>query len=222
MIYLLIFIPIVITIWAQILVSTRYSKYSKVANKRGVSGCDVAKEILSRNGLDYVDVVETRGYLSDHFDPRSNVVRLSSAVYNDKSISSAAIAAHEVGHAIQYKEGNFFMKIRSFIVPFVNICSKLGYVAIIIGFIFSMLKLVYIGIGTLVVILFFELVTLPVEFGASRKALSNLESANLLESGEKKGAFKVLGAAALTYVAALLTTLLEIARLLLMVAGNRD
>lgn len=222
MFYMLLFISIAITLIAQILVSVRYSKYSKVNNGKGITGVEVAQSILKANGMDNVYVVETRGYLSDHFDPGQNVVRLSHDVFHGTSLSSAAIAAHEVGHAIQYKEGNFFMKLRRFIFPVVSLCSKFGYLAIFIGLIFGSLDLFYIGIVMLFAILFFQLVTLPVEFDASRRALVNLEKYNLLLKDERAGARKVLSAAALTYVAALVTTLLEIARLLLMVAGNRD
>lgn len=220
--YVLLLVSIAITLIAQVLVSTRYSKYSKVENTRELSGVEVAQEILKRNGLDNVYVVETKGYLSDHFDPGANVVKLSTEVFHGKTISAASIAAHEVGHAIQHKEGNFFMKLRKFIFPVVSICSKFGYIAIFIGLIFGSLDLFYIGIVMLFAILFFQLVTLPVEFDASKKAMANLESFNLLDTSERKGASKVLVAAALTYVAGLITTLLEIARLLLMVAGNRD
>lgn len=220
--YLLIFISIVITLVAQILISFNYKKYSEIKNSRDISGVEVAQEILKENGLDNVYVVETKGYLSDHFDPNQNVVRLSSNVFHGKSISSLAIAAHEVGHAIQHKEGNFFMKLRKYIFPVVNLCSRFGYLAIFIGLIFGLLDLFYIGIVMLFAILFFQLVTLPVEFDASKKAMNNLKKYNYLVGDEQKGASNVLFAAALTYVAGLITTLLEIARLLLMVAGNRD
>jgi len=220
--YLLLFVSIIITVIAQAFISVRYSKYSKVKNSRGVTGVEVAQSILKANGLDNVYVVETRGHLSDHFDPSQNVVRLSHEVFHGTSLSAAAIAAHEVGHAIQHKEGNFFMKLRKFIFPVVNLCSKFGYIAIFIGLLFGSLDLFYVGIVMLFAILFFQLVTLPVEFDASRRALVNLEKYNLLVNDERSGARKVLVAAALTYVASLVTTLLEIARLLLMVAGNRD
>ena len=220
--YLLIFISILITLFAQILVSSRYKKYSGIKNSRDISGVEVAQEILKNNGLDNVYVVETKGYLSDHFDPGQNVVRLSTNVFHGKSISALAIAAHEVGHAIQHKEGNFFMKLRKYIFPVVNLCSRFGYLAIFIGLVFSLMDLFYIGIVMLFAILFFQLITLPVEFDASRKAMTNLEKYNFLTGKEKEGASKVLFAAALTYVASLITTLLEIARLLIMTAGNRD
>ena len=220
--YLLIFISILITLFAQILVSSRYKKYSGIKNKRDISGVEVAQEILKNNGLDNVYVVETKGYLSDHFDPGQNVVRLSTNVFHGKSISALAIAAHEVGHAIQHKEGNFFMKLRKYIFPVVNLCSRFGYLAIFIGLVFSLMDLFYIGIVMLFAILFFHLITLPVEFDASRKAMINLKKYNFLSDKERDGASKVLFAAALTYVASLITTLLEIARLLIMAAGNRD
>ena len=206
---------IVITIASQVLINHRYKKYSEVRNSKGLTGVEVAQEILKKNSIDDVYVVETKGYLSDHYDPGSNVVRLSSAVFHGDSISSCAIAAHEVGHAIQHHEGNVFINIRKFIIPIVNIASKFGYIAILIGLLAGLMKIFYLGIAMLFVILFFQLVTLPVEFDASRKALVNLEKYNLLLEDEKKGAFKVLGAAALTYVAGLATSLLEIVRLLL-------
>lgn len=219
--YWLLFISIIISFGAQIFIDVRYNKYSKIQNRRDLSGVEVAQEILKRNGLENVYVVEVKGVLTDHFDPNANVVRLSSRVFHGKSLSSAAVAAHEVGHAIQHKEGNFFMKLRKFIFPIVNLCSKFGYIAILIGLIFGSLNLFYLGIIMLVAILFFQLVTLPVEFDASKKAIANLEKYNLLDSEEKKGASKVLVAAALTYVAGLVTTLLEILRLLSL-AGDRD
>ena len=221
-IYLLFFISFAITLIAQILVSARYSKYSKILNSKGLTGFDVAKKILEKNGLGDIYVVETKGYLSDHYDPGHNVIRLSHGVFHGESLSAAAIAAHEVGHAIQKKQGNFFMKIRSFIFPIVNFSSKFGYIAILIGLIFGYMRLFYLGIFMLFVILFFQLVTLPVEFDASRKAMANLEKYNILLADEKRGARKVLVAAALTYVASLVTTLLEILRLLLVVMDNKD
>lgn len=208
-------VSIIITMIAQGLISIRYKKYSKIKNSKGLSGVEAAQEILKKNGLEDIYVVETKGYLSDHYDPSQRVIRLSSEVYHGDSISSVSIAAHEVGHAIQHKEGNAFLTIRNVIVPIVNIASKFGYIAIFIGLIFGLLKIFYLGIIMLSMILLFQLITLPVEFDASRRALANLEKYNLLLSDERKGAFKVLGAAALTYVAGLATTLLEIARLLL-------
>ena len=220
--YLLLLVSIAITAAAQCLISARYSKYSKIASMNEMSGAEVARKILKENNLENVYVVETKGQLTDHYDPGQNVIRLSTKVYNYATISSAAIAAHEVGHAIQHKEGNFFIKLRKFIAPLVSIASRFGYLAILIGLFAGLLKLVYIGIAMLVVILLFQLITLPVEFDASRKAMVCLEKYQLLLADERDGARKVLTAAALTYVAGLITTLVEIARLLILVAGNRD
>ena len=219
---ILLIVSILITIIAQALISIRYKKYSEVLNHKGLSGVEVAQEILKRNGLDNVYVVETKGYLSDHYDPGQNVIRLSSDVFHGKSISSAAIAAHEVGHAIQHKEGNAFINIRRFIMPIVNISSKFGYIAIILGLVLGLIKLFYLGIIMLFAILFFQLVTLPVEFDASRRGLKNLNNYHILSKDEQEGARKVLFAAALTYVAGLITTVFEVFRIILIFLGDRD
>lgn len=220
-IYLLLFLSIAISGLSSLYIRKKYNDYLKIASKKGLSGVEVAQEILKANGIDNVYVVETTGYLSDHFDAKANVVRLSSAVFHGESISSASIAAHEVGHAIQYKEGNAFMKIRSFLFPFVNLCSKVGYAAILIGVFAQFVSLYLLGIVLLSTILIFQLITLPVEFDASGKGLENIEKLGILNADEQKGARSVLIAAALTYVAGLITSLLEIARLLLNVMGDR-
>ena len=220
-IYLLLLLSIVISGLSSLFIKARYDQYSKVINAKNITGVEVAQEILKANGLDKVYVVETTGYLSDHFDPGANVVRLSSAVFHGESVAAASIAAHEVGHAIQHKEGHWLMKLRVFIVPIVNLCSKLGYAAILIGVFAQLIELYMIGIVLLSSILVFQLITLPVEFDASRKGLVNLEKLSILNVSEREGARKVLTAAALTYVAGLITTLLEIARLILSVTGDR-
>lgn len=220
--YLLFFVSIVVTGFAQFLVSHRYSKYSKVKNSRGITGVEVAQAILKENGLENVYVVETKGYMSDHFDPNQNVVRLSSEVFHGATLSALAIAAHEVGHAIQHKEGNFFMNLRKFIFPVVSLSSKFGYIAICLGIFLEITEMSYLGIIMLCCILFFQLITLPVEFDASKKAMENLEKYQLLLSNERSGAGKVLGAAALTYVAGLITTLIEIVRALIILWSNDD
>lgn len=220
-IYLLLLLSIAISGLAQLLIKARYDAYSKVETKKELSGLEVAQKILKANGLDNVYVVETTGYLSDHFDPNANVVRLSSAVFHGATVSSAAIAAHEVGHAIQHKEGNSMMRIRSAIVPVVNICSKIGYAAILLGAFAQMIQMVMLGIVLLSSILVFQLITLPVEFDASHKGLVNLEKLKLVSASERDGASKVLVAAALTYVAGLITTVIEIARLIVSVTGDR-
>ena len=173
------------------------------------------------NGLNNVDIVETKGELSDHYDPTRKVVRLSSHIYHGTSIASSSVAAHECGHAVQDKEGYFFLRLRASLVPIVNISSKVGYFAIIIGLIFGAMKLAWLGIFLELAILFFQLITLPVEFNASKRAAEYLKKEALIESSEQIGSKKMLNAAAMTYVASVVSTLLEILRLVLIVS-NRD
>ena len=214
--YGLTFLALFITLGAQWFVNHNYKKYLKVINAGGLKGAEVARRILDMNGLNNVSVVEVSGFLSDHYDPRKKVVRLSGDIYNRSTISSVAVAAHECGHAIQDKEGYFFMKIRSIIAPFASISSYLGYFAILIGCIFGLLDLVLLGITLELVILVFQLVTLPVEFNASSRALKILKNEHIIEDEEVINCRKVLKAAALTYVAGVAATVLEILRLLLM------
>lgn len=216
----LLIVSFAITIGAQIYISTTYSKYKDVKVGKGLSGSDVAREVLSKNGLSSIYVVETQGNLTDHYDPTKKVIRLSSDIYNGDSVSSYAVSLHEVGHALQYKEGYAFIKFRSFIYPVVNLSSKLSYIAIILGIILGMLQLFYIGIALFLILLLFQLVTLPVEFDASNRALKILEKDNYLNKDELAGARKVLKAAALTYVASFTTSILQIIRLL-SIANNR-
>ena len=218
--YLLAIVALLITSLAQALVSFRYSKYKKVLNSNKISGFEVAKKILEDNNLSDIYVVETKGYLSDHYDSNAKVVRLSTDVFHGEDVAACAIAAHEAGHAIQHSEGNLLIKLRKFIFPLVNFSSKIGYVVIILGLFFGIVDLFYLGIGLLSIILLFQLITLPVEFDASRKALSNLEKLNILSDSENNDAKKVLFAAALTYVAGLASTVLEILRLLLLARDN--
>jgi len=219
--YVIGLISLVITVIAQILVSVRYHKYKKVLNAKKLSGFEVAQRILSKHDLDDIYIVETSGELTDHYDPAKKVIRLSTDVFHKESVASCAVAAHEVGHAIQYKEGNRLIKIRSLIFPVVSFCSKFGYIVIVFSFILGQMQLFYLGIAMLAAILVFQLITLPVEFDASRKALVELEKENLLADDEILAAKKVLSAAALTYVASLATTILEILRLVL-IASDRD
>ncbi len=219
--YVLVLIGFLITLIAQIFVKASYSKYKKIETKSGLQGFEVARKILDRNGLNKVDIVETRGELTDHYDPTRKVVRLSSDIYHGTSIASSSVAAHECGHAVQDKEGYFFLKLRAAIVPVVNISSKLGYVAILIGLLFGLMNLAWIGIFLELAILFFQLITLPVEFNASKRAAIFLKEEALIEKKEQQGSKKMLNAAAMTYVASVLATLLEIFRLVLIVA-NRD
>lgn len=218
---LLILIGFVISLAATIMVNSTYSKYKKVNNKRGLTGFDVARSILDKNGLNDVLVLETQGDLSDHYDPKKKVVKLSSNIYHGNSVASIAVAAHECGHAIQDKENYAFLKIRASIYPLVNFSSKAGYFAILIGFIFGATDLLWIGVAFELIILLFQLVTLPVEFNASSRALSIIEKEGMVTKQEQDGAKKMLTSAALTYVASVLTALFEILRLV-MIARNND
>lgn len=220
--YGLIFISILITIVAQIFVSASYSKYKKVQNSKGLTGAEVAREILDKHGLSNVYVTETNGFLSDHYDPKRKVIRLSKEIYEGTTIASVSVAAHEVGHAIQDKEEYGFMKFRSAMVPLVNFSSKAGYFAILIGIFFSYTDFLWLGIALEIIILLFQLITLPVEFNASSRALNEIEKNNYLVEGEKKGSKKMLSAAAFTYVASVLTTLIEIFRLILIARSSDD
>lgn len=219
--YGILIITLLITLGAQALVSGSYSKYKKVKNKNSITGAEVVRMILSRNGLDDIYVVETNGNLTDHYDPKRRTIRLSKDIYNGTSIASIAVASHECGHALQDKDNYTFLKIRSTLVPLVNFSSAAGYIAILIGIIFSAMELFWIGIIFEVIILLFQLITLPVEFNASKRALDKIKEYNVADSSEINGAKKMLTAAAFTYVASVLTALLEILRLVL-IARDRD
>lgn len=219
--YGLTLIAFLITVGAQVFISCTFNKYKKVANIKGKSGGEIAREILDKYDLKNIYVVETKGNLTDHYDPNRKVIRLSTDVYNKESIASLAVAAHECGHALQDKDNYVFLKIRAALVPIVNISSKLGYVAIVIGLITSMLDLIWIGIGLEAVILIFQIITLPVEIDASKRALRELEEMNALEKDELQKGKVVLVSAALTYVASVAATVLELLRLVL-IYGDRD
>lgn len=218
---LLIILILLIPFLAQIGIISSYNKYKKIKNERQISGFEVAREILDKNGLEDIYVVETKGNLTDHYDPTKKVVRLSSEVFHGKTVASAAIAAHECGHAIQDKENYAFLRIRSAIFPIVNIATRISYYIIFIGFLLQALDLVYFGIALTALGLVFELVTLPVEFDASSRALKKIEEYQIVNSSEHAGAKSVLTAAALTYVAGVLASILQILRLLL-IARNQE
>lgn len=212
--YLILLPAIIISIWAQSKVSSTYNKFSRVRTVNGYTGAQVARRMLDEAGLYDVQVIEGNGYLTDHYNPRTRVVQLSSEVYRGASIASAGIAAHEVGHAIQHKEKYAPLVLRTSIATGVNFTSQLSMILFIIGIFVANSTLINIGIiffsGTVV----YQLVTLPVEFNASRRAVNVLESRGVLFGDEVSGAKKVLGAAALTYVAASLTAILQLVRLL--------
>lgn len=220
--YIIGFISLIITLAAQVYLQVTYNKTKLIKNRKKLSGQEVARKILDANGLENIYVVETKGYLSDHYDPGQKVVRLSSSVYGEDSIAAIAIAAHEVGHAIQDKNGYFLIKLRKFIFPLVRLASRFGYIAIIIGLFTRIFDLILIGLALLVIILIFQLITLPVEFNASKRAKKQLIKCKIIENDELKEATLMLNAAALTYVAGLLTTVLEILRILALVSGRRD
>ena len=219
--YYLVFISLIITIGAEIFVKYAYSKYSKELCNSKLTGFDVADKILKKEGIDNIYVVETNGFLSDHFDPTNNVVRLSRSNFHGDSISSVAVSAHEIGHVIQHKENNILIKIRSAIVPFVNFCSRLSYFVIIIGLFLGYYRLFYLGALIMLGILLFQLITLPVEIDASKKAIKYLEDLKILDKEELSKGKLVLVAAALTYVAGLANTVIQILRLLYM-GNDRD
>lgn len=219
--YAIPFIGLLITLVAQIYVNNSYNKYKYQSLKRKITGAEIARIILDKNGLNNVQIKEVSGNLTDHYDPTKKVVSLSSDIYNGDTIAAASVAAHECGHAIQHKVGYTFLRIRNSIIPFVNFSTKIGYVVVMIGIIFSYYKIAIIGLILLMAMLFFQLITLPVEFNASSRAKQQLIELNLIDNNELKDSNTMLNAAALTYVAAVLTTLLQILRLALIVFGNR-
>jgi len=212
---LMIILSLVIVLGAQFYVNYNYKKYTKVKNAKGISGAEAAREVLDKNGLKDVYVVEVNGTLSDHYDPSRKVVRLSKDIYRGESISAVSIALHECGHALQDKDGYLFMRFRAFLVPFVNFASRVGYLVILLGIIFQVLNLITIGIILECVILLFQLITLPVEINASKRAIKLCEDYAILGRDEIDQGKSVLTAAALTYVASVATNVLEILRLLL-------
>lgn len=218
---ILMLVIIVLPLYANIRINSTYSKYSKKQNSGKLTGKEVAEKILEMNGLSNVKVGRINGSLTDHYDPRNKTISLSDGIYNSNSISACAVAAHEVGHAIQDKERYSMLVFRSKLVPVVNFTSRLSSILVFSGFIFDLFNFITIGAILLTVGLFFQLITLPVEFDASRRAKEELQKCGLIEKQDTKGATKVLKAAAFTYVAGFLASALQIARLLL-ISRNRD
>lgn len=220
---MMILIPaILFTMYAQFKVSSTTNRFFRIKSRSGYNGQQTAERILAANGIRDVRIVPIRGTLTDHYDPRRKVLRLSEEVYYGTSITSVAVAAHECGHALQHAYGYAPLTIRGAIVPVVNFASSLSWILIFVGLFFSgnntMLQL---GILMFSATVIFQLVTLPVEFNASSRALVQLQDLGIVDSGEAKESRKVLSAAAMTYVAAALTAILQLARLLL-IANNRD
>lgn len=217
--YLLVIIGSLIMIYAQIKVNSAYSRYEKIPNRRGITGAMVAREILDRNGLGDVQIYQVKGKLSDHYDPRNKTINLSSGIHNGTSIAALAVASHECGHAIQHLVGYKPLVFRNTILPLCNIGQNLGWIAVIIGLVMGNSNIAWIGVILMSGILLFQIITLPVEFDASSRALKILK-ADYLTSDEYGGAKSMLSAAAFTYVAAMLSTVLSLLRIILMVIGN--
>lgn len=237
--YLLWMLPaLIISLIAQAKVKSTYSKYSKVINRMGLTGAEAARRVLSAGGVTNVQITSVGGNLTDHFDPRTNTIRLSDGVYGKSTVAAVGIAAHEAGHALQHAEGYLPNKIRSVLVPITNIGSRIGWILIIIGFAMSGVSyyyystpttydspvgdtLVFVGILLYSTSLLFTLITLPVEFNASKRALKIIESTGMLQGEEYEGAKKTLTAAAMTYVAAALTALLQLLRIITIARRRR-
>lgn len=218
--FILVLLIICLPVIASIYVRVAYNKNIKKESSNGLSGFEIARKILDKNGLNDIMIVETRGYLSDHYDPSRKVVRLSTDVFHGTSIASNAVAAHEVGHAIQDKEGYLFMRIRHAIFPVVNILSNISYYFILIGFIFEIINLVWLGIAAVSFGVFFQIVTLPVEINASKRAGKELNELNLVNKEDNDGVKNMLTAAALTYVAGVLAGILQLLRLINIARDN--
>nr|WP_318683378.1 zinc metallopeptidase [uncultured Acetatifactor sp.] len=220
--YILVMIGMVLCLGASALVNSTMSKYSRVRNMSGVTGAEAARRILNNEGLYNVQIECLRKDSGDHYDPRTNTVRLSYGNYNSASVTAVGVAAHECGHAIQHAKGYAPLSIRSALVPVANIGSMLGIPLILIGVLLSWNQtLIQIGIWAFALAVLFQLVTLPVEFNASRRAVQKVEQYGLLTAQENTGCKKVLTAAALTYVAAAASSILQLLRLLLLFGGNR-
>ena len=224
--YLVFIVPcVIITLICQINVKSTFSKYSKVRNSRNMTGAQAAEYVLRHNGVSSVRIEYVSGSLTDHFDPRTNVIRLSESVYNSTSVAAVGVAAHEAGHAVQHAQNYLPNKVRATVLPLANIGSKLSWIFILLGCAFSAkvgFTLLYIGIILFSLSVLFTIATLPVEFNASKRALEAIESADLLYGDEYKGAKKTLRAAAMTYVAAALTAVLQLVRLIVIVNSRRD
>ena len=211
---ILVLAAIFLSLYAQLKVQMTYSKYSKVANRMGISGVELAQDVLNRNGYDDISLRAGGGVLSDHFDPRTKTISLSPTIYNGKSIASLAIAAHECGHVIQHQSQYAALTLRNKLLPSAIVASNLGWLAILIGLSTGILSLFYLGLILMAIIALFQVVTLPIEFDASKRALSLLKDNGYIVNEEVGAAKKLLDAAALTYIAALVGTILNIIRLL--------
>lgn len=225
--YLIIVLPcLILSLWASARVNSTFKKYSNQLSARHITGADAAKRVLMQNGVTNVSIQRVAGNLTDHFDPKSNVIRLSDSVYDSTSTAAIGVACHEAGHAVQYATHYAPIKLRAAIIPITNFGSKIAIPLILLGLLFTTFgafsdTVIYIGIACYYLSLVFQLVTLPVEFNASRRAMQAIEGAELLTQEEQRGARKTLSAAAMTYVAATAVSIAQLLRILSLVSGRR-
>lgn len=225
--YLVLVLPcVLLSLWASSSVNSTFQKYAKQFNRRGITGAQAAQRVLSANGVSGVRIEQVSGNLTDHYDPRSNVIRLSDSVYASTSTAAIGVACHEAGHAVQYAQSYGPIKLRAAIIPVTNIGSKLAMPLILLGLLLAAFEnfsytLVYLGIACFGLSLVFQLITLPVEFNASRRAMRAIEEYDILTDEEQQGARRTLRAAAMTYVAATAVALAQLLRLLLIFGGRR-
>ena len=222
-IYWILLIPVLLlSVYAQIRVSSSFSRYSRERNRRGITGAQAAYEVLRSHGVGDVAIRPCRGKLTDHYDPRDNTIYLSEPVYNAATVAAVGVAAHEAGHAVQYAMGYGPVRVRAAIIPVTQFGSKFAFVALMLGMVLYSQPLFAAGIVLFGLTTLFQLVTLPVEFDASARALGTIDGTGLLDGEERRGAKKVLTAAALTYVTALLMSLLQLLRYVLIFTGRND
>ena len=225
--YIVLVLPcILLSLWASSSVNSTFKRYSQVLSRRRITGAQAAQRVLYANGVRGVRIERVSGNLTDHYDPKTNVIRLSDSVYNSTSVAAIGVAAHEAGHAVQYAQHYAPIKLRAAIIPITNIGSKLAMPLILLGILLSFLGnlsygLVYLGIAAFGLSLVFQLVTLPVEFNASRRAIQAIADGNILTEAEQRGAKRTLKAAAMTYVAATAVALAQLLRLIILFGGRR-
>ena len=221
--YILLIPALILSMWAQFRVSSTFSRFSKVRASSGMTATQMAEQLLHAEGVYDVSVERTRGNLTDHYDPKNMVLRLSDSTANSTSVAALGVAAHEAGHVLQHRDGYAPLMLRTAAVPVVNIGSNLSWPLFLVGLIFSWEPLLYVGIALFALAVLFALITLPVEFNASKRALAALETNGYLQPGEEmRGAKKVLSAAAMTYVASAFMAIMQLLRLLAIAGVRRD
>ena len=226
--YLVLVLPcVLLSLWASSSVKSTFNKYSSQYSIRRITGADAARRVLAHNGVGGVRIERVSGSLTDHYDPKANVIRLSDTVYDSTSTAAIGVACHEAGHAVQYAQNYGPIKLRAAIIPATNIGSRLAMPLILVGLLLTFLEdyfftLIYLGIACFALSLVFQLITLPVEFNASRRAIAAIEQGGILTQDEQVGAKKTLKAAAMTYVAATAVALAQLLRLLILFGRRRD